>query len=50
MKRNKRNKQIEQVMISFIINQLIIKEERKELIKTFPELDKNEMRCYKKKF
>ena len=41
MKRFKRNKQFEQATISFIINQLITKEEQKELMKTFTEWDKN---------
>ena len=41
MKRFKRNKQFEQATISFIINQLITKEERNELMKTFTEWDKN---------
>ena len=41
MKRFKRNKQFEQATISFIINQLITKEERNELMKQFLEWDKN---------
>ena len=41
MKRFKRNKQFEQATISFIINQLITKEERTELMKQFTEWDKN---------
>ena len=41
MKRFKRNKQFEQAIISFIINQLITKEERTELMKQFTEWDKN---------
>ena len=41
MKRFKRNKQFEQATISFIINQLITKEERNELMKQFTEWDKN---------
>ena len=41
MKRFKRNKQFEQATISFIINQLITKEERAELMKQFTEWDKN---------
>ena len=41
MKRFKRNRQFEQATISFIINQLITKEEQKELMKTFTEWDKN---------
>jgi len=41
MKRFKRNKQFEQATISFIVNQLITKEERTELMKQFTEWDKN---------
>ena len=41
MKRFKRNKQFEQATISFIVNQLITKDERNELMKTFLEWDKN---------
>lgn len=41
MKRFKRNKQFEQATISFIVNQLITKEERAELMKQFTEWDKN---------
>jgi calcium-dependent protein kinase len=41
MKRFKRNKQFEQATISFIVNQLITKEERNELRNTFIEWDKN---------
>lgn len=41
MKRFKRNRQFEQATISFIVNQLITKEERSELMKQFQEWDKN---------
>lgn len=41
MKRFKRNKQFEQATISFIVNQLITKEERNELMKQFVQWDKN---------
>lgn len=41
MKRFKRNKQIEQATISFIVNQLVTKEERTELMKQFIAWDKN---------
>ena len=41
MKRFKRNKQFEQATISFIINQLITKDERNELMKQFTAWDKN---------
>ena len=41
MKRFKRNKQFEQATISFIVNQLITKDERNELMKTFTAWDKN---------
>ena len=41
MKHFKRNKQFEQATISFIVNQLITKEERAELMKQFTEWDKN---------
>ena len=41
MKRFKRNKQFEQATISFIVNQLITKEERTELMRQFTEWDKN---------
>lgn len=41
MKRFKRNRQFEQATISFIVNQLITKEERSELMKQFQQWDKN---------
>ena len=41
MKRFKRNKQFEQATISFIVNQLITKEERSDLMKQFVEWDVN---------
>ena len=41
MKRFKRNKQFEQATISFIVNQLVTKEERAELVRQFTEWDKN---------
>ena len=41
MKRFKRNKQFEQATISFIVNQLITKEERGDLMKQFQEWDIN---------
>ena len=41
MKRFKRDKQFEQATISFIINQVITKEEQSELRKQFVEWDKN---------
>ena len=41
MKKFKKNKKFEQATISFIINQLVLKEERKDLEKQFKEWDKN---------
>ena len=41
MKKFKRDRKLEQATISFIVNQLISKEERKELIKQFQEWDTN---------
>ena len=41
MKKFKRGKKLEQASISFIVNQLISKDERKELIKQFQDWDTN---------
>ena len=41
MKRFKKNRKLEQATVSFIINQLLSKDERTELLKQFQEWDKN---------
>ena len=41
MKKFKKNKKFEQAIITFIINQLIVKEDRKDLERQFKEWDKN---------
>jgi len=41
MKKFKRDRKLEQATVSFIVNQLISKDERKELIKQFQEWDTN---------
>ena len=41
MKKFKRDRKLEQATIGFIVNQLISKEERNELMKQFTEWDKN---------
>ena len=41
MKKFKKNKKLEKATISFIINQLILKDERKDLERQFKEWDKN---------
>ena len=41
MKKFKKNKKFEKATMSFIVNQLVLKEERKDLEKQFKEWDKN---------
>lgn len=41
MKKFKKNRKLEQATVGFIVNQLVSKEERKELMKQFQDWDKN---------